>query len=405
MPKKKLYLFAATILFSALLLITGITVNAEDEIISTSINDTTIDAKPTEAPAAQPDTETTQIPADAATATPAETLKPAETASETETTVTAAETATPAADTAVEAQAQDEGTEGIIILQPGETEAEELEKFILSRRVSAAPAEDKEAESEDESTAKDNLKFDYDEDESAKLVIMQGKEKSRIENTGYVMVERAGFISDNFTQDGTLYSKTGKSALGQGDKVYVDITVGKGFKPGTEFIVYDDSEEAIDPETEGYLGKYIQVCAVGKILANVKDSKYEAKLVKSYNLVRDRFKIKLRRDVKEYHKKLTAKTGKKNVKLDGYIIKAANGINAISKNDIVYINRGTEKNILPGQKFNIIRTEKDPVTKDIEDYHVIGTAMAVNSLKSTCVAVITSQNDLIRAGDLVRTAE
>ncbi len=391
--KKPEYFIAAIIIFELFLMpFFGLKLYAEDEIISTSINDSSYDIK------ASPSAEATATPSEI----PAENPQITQTAAETKADVTNARPSkTPETDYYSGEQSE---TEGIIILQPGETESEELEKYILSRRVSVN-TDSENFEADEEKADVENIKFDYDEDESAKLVIMNEKGKKRIENTGYVMVERAGFISDNFTQDGTLYSKAGKSAIGQGDKVYVDITVGKGFKPGTEFIVYDDSEDAIDPETEGYLGKYIQVCAVGRIIKNVKDSKYEAKIIKSYNLVRDRFKIKLRRDVKEYHKKLSVKPRKRNIKTDGYIIKAANGINAISKNDIVYINRGLDKNILPGQKFNIIRTEKDPVTKEIEDYHIIGTAMVVNSLKSTCVAVIMSQTDLIRAGDLVRTTE
>ncbi len=69
-------------------------------------------------------------------------------------------------------------TEGIIILSPGESEIEELEKYIISKRKVITGKD-----SDDLETGEEEITFEYDE-EDAGIIMIEAKDEAKIEKAG-----------------------------------------------------------------------------------------------------------------------------------------------------------------------------------------------------------------------------
>ncbi|MCX7698673.1 MAG: hypothetical protein N2114_04320 [Candidatus Goldbacteria bacterium] len=288
----------------------------------------------------------------------------------------------------------EDDTEGIIILSPGESETTELEKYILSkRRQTILDEEEKESE---------EVEFDYDQ--TAGILLMETELKGKVERAGYVLVERAGFISNNFTEDGFIFTKEKqKIFLTQSNFAYIKLTVGKGAKKGKEFIIYDDSEEVIDNISRQPMGKMINILGVAKVIKPVQDNIFKVQIVRAYDLIKNEMKIKARNDIKDYHKALTKKIKNKNLDVEGYIVKVQKDIPSIKNKDIVYLNIGVSKGILPGEKLDIYRRIYNPGEDREEKFHKIGSLLIVNSVQYSSVGLITQQDEIIKIGDIVKT--
>jgi hypothetical protein len=290
----------------------------------------------------------------------------------------------------------DNDTEGIIILSPGGLEASELEKYISSKRKHIMPEE------EEEENEQEEVEFDYDQ--SSGVLLVESELKDKVEKAGFVLVERAGFISNNFTEDGFIFTKENeKMFLSQNNFAYIRLTVGKGAKKGKEFIIYDDSENVIDNISGLPMGKMINILGVARVINNVEDNIFKVQITKAYDPIKNEMKIKARNDIKDYHKSLLKKVRKKNLDVEGYIIKVKNDIPEIKNKDIVYLNIGVSKGILPGEKLNIYRKIFNPKEDKEEKFHKIGSLLIINSVQYSSVGMITQQNEIIKVGDIVKT--
>jgi len=389
----------------------------ESDVIDTGLAVESAKTAPTQIPTSVPSTVETKSQSTEITPTPEataiETKKIEEIASP-----TAVETI---AEQKVEIDTEAKDTEGIIILSPGEVEPEMLEKYIkhekpskekieveTEEKVIAKPEKVQEKEMEEESAEEEGgeISFEYKETE-ADVVLIEGTPKEKIEKAGFLMVEKAGFISQSFTEDGIISNDSNESLLLQNKYVYVKITVGKGIKKGDRFIVYDDSEEVFNPVNDEYLGRLINVAGVIKIVKKIKENIYKAKILKNYDLIKDGYKIKLRKELSDYHSKITRKEKKKIADIEGFIVKVKNRDkdSLIRSRDIVFIDKGLDSGLLPGVKMDIIRENENRETGETEKYRVIGQIIVINSMKNTSTAIIVSNNDIIKIGDIVRTVK
>jgi hypothetical protein len=411
---KKINFFAIFIIVFSLSLFAQ-----ESDVIDTGLAVESAKTEPTQIPTSVPSTVETKSQSTEITPTPEataiETKKIEEIASP-----TAVETI-PEQKVEIDTEAKD--TEGIIILSPGEVEPEMLEKYIkhekpskekieveTEEKVIAKPEKVQEKEMEEEAAAEEEgggeISFEYKETE-ADVVLIEGTPKEKIEKAGFLMVEKAGFISQSFTEDGIISNDSNESLLLQNKYVYVKITVGKGIKKGDRFIVYDDSEEVFNPVNDEYLGRLINVVGVIKIVKKIKENIYKAKIIKNYDLIKDGYKIKLRKELSDYHSKITRKEKKKIADIEGFIVKVKNRDkdSLIRSRDIVFIDKGLDSGLLPGVKMDIIRENENRETGETEKYRVIGQIIVINSMKNTSTAIIVSNNDIIKIGDIVRTVK
>lgn len=292
--------------------------------------------------------------------------------------------------------------EGIVILNPGQTSLDELEKYIVSKK-KTTPVEDEAGEETEV-----NVTFegpDYDEGETGGIILMEADGNSKIEKAGYVMVERAGFISDNFTEDGFIYDVDDREILTQGMPAYIRITVGKSIKKGMQFLIYTDKEAVEDMVTGRDLGRLIDIRGVGKVIEKAEEGLWKVSVVKNYGPINQNFKIKLRNDFKEYYNKLTTRIKKKTGVIEAFIIKVQHGIVNIKKKDIVYLNKGVKDGLMPGEKVTVYRSIPNKETGANDVYHKTGTLIVINSMKDSSVAVVSEMTGIINAGDMVKTSK
>lgn len=322
-------------------------------------------------------------------------------------------------------------TEGIIIISPGEIEPEELQKFIspvrptqraeiessgTGVRVPMEEGEIKAADAQAEAAAEEDgepvaessqgaVVFDRAETEESGLMLVDSSGGGKVERAGYILVENAGFVSDNFKEDGFLYSKQGRMIISQSDEIYIKLTVGKAVKPGREFIIYNDDEEVVNPMNDEYLGRYVAVCGYLKVIKKVKDDVYKARVIRSYSIIRTNYKIKMRNELKQYHNKLTGKVPSKVPDIQGFLIKVKGNTPIISGRNIVFLDRGLKDGVMPGMRFDVFRKTVDEETGADEDYHAIGKISVINSMKNAAVGIVTSQSELFRIGDAIKSVK
>ena len=363
----------------------------------------------TAAPTAKPDED---LPTPAATqqpsaqATEAATQQPSEEATQAPAQQEPVKAATPAVEEKVNKIEVDNSTageeEGIVILNPGETSTEELGKYIQKKEKTAPVGE------EENNNGEVNVTFegpDTEEGETGGVVLMEAEGANKIEKAGYVMVERAGFISDNFTEDGYIYDVDDREILVQGMPAYIKVTVGKGIRPGMQFLVYTDKENVEDIVTGEDKGKLIDVRAVGTIVEKSDEGIWLVRLLKSYGPVGQNFRIKLRKDFKDYYNKITTRIKKKTGVIEAFIIKVKDGIVNVKKKDIVYLNKGVKSGLMPGEIMTVYRSIPNKDTGGMDTYHKTGKLMVINSMKDSSVAIVTDQTGVINAGDMVKSAK
>jgi len=289
-------------------------------------------------------------------------------------------------------------TDGIIILSPGESEASELEKYILGRRKQVTEAGD-----ETEKGTGEEITFEYEPDSSGVLLV-ESESNATVDRAGFVLVEKAGFISQNFTEDGFVYSlDEHKELIAAGDMVYIKLTATTGAPKGRQFSIYEDSEEVVNKLTGEPMGKLIKFVGVLKIIGNVEDNIYRAKITKSYEPIRNNYKIKTRQDMQKYHKEISMKVKKKNLAVRANIVKVKDDTKSLKSTDLIYLDAGISSGLLPGEKLGIYRPRQIKETGKEEEYNRIGTCLIMNSMQNSAVALIVKQDDIIRAGDIVKT--
>lgn len=328
---------------------------------------------------------------------------------------------------ALQASAE-EDTEGIIILSPGETEINRLEEYLAKRRRPEPASQDLRerrgaVESVEEEMAREqaaarakagdegpgyaeesDYDFSFDYGDEAAIVVLEAKEKAVIERAGYVLVEKAGFISRSFTEDGFIYNLNKRIMMAQNDTAFIRLTSGVPAKKGTEFMIYSDNEQVFDVDSGEILGNLIKVAGVARVLEKAKDNTYKVRIIRSYEPIKIDYKIKARRDLKDYHMKLTSRVrGKQRTsEVGGSIVKVHGDAVTPSIRHIVYINRGVGDGILPGDRFNVYQRGRDDEAGEDISYDSKGQLLIINAMHNSATALILKHDRLVKAGDAVK---
>ena len=304
----------------------------------------------------------------------------------------------------IEIDTESDDNEGIIILSPGETELEKLEKYIVSKRRVTTPRRKEIAYEGEYDEEDEEITFEYGQDEDVGVIVVEAEDKGEAVRAGYVLVERGGFISRNFKEDGIIYSfDDSRTILTVPDFAYVKVTVGKGVGRGTRFVIFNDDESVYGTDTDEYIGKMINIVGVAKVVSKVKDNIFKVQLVKSYEPIKNNYKIKARTEIKDYHRKVSTVVKKKSSSAEGFIIKSKGEGSAIKEKDIVYIDLGVKDGIYPGDRMGVYRKTESGDGETKEKYHKIGSLLVINSVHNSSVGIITSQDEIINAGDIVKT--
>ena len=260
---------------------------------------------------------------------------------------------------------------------------------------------------DDEGEEDSKAVFDYGRAErepaAAIMLVDSDTPRGKVERAGYVMVEKAGFISKSFEGDGEIYSVSRRIFIMQGNYVYIKMSVGKAVNKNTEFIVYDDSEEVYTPSGDEYKGKYINILGVARVVKKMKTGVYKAKIKRSYAPLKTGLKVKMRTEIRDYHRKVTGRITKRSGSVEGVIMKVKHGISVLHNKNIIYVDKGLADSLFPGTRMIVVRKIINVETSEEEAYHEVGTILILNSMKSSSVAVITSMTEPLKRGDIVRT--
>jgi hypothetical protein len=291
-------------------------------------------------------------------------------------------------------------TDGIIIISPGESETSELEKYITNKSKQFKPVAE---EPEEQGDSGEDLVFNYGA-EDAGIIVVEAESKGTVDRAGYVLVEKGGFISSNFTEDGFIYSlDEHKELLHATDFAYIKITAGIGAPKGKQFTIFDDSEEVTNQSNGEPMGKMIKFLGVAKVIGNIEDNIFKVQIVKSYEPIRNNYKIKARQDLKKYHKDINLKVRKKNLEVRAVIVKVKDDIQNLKSRDLVYIDAGIAKGLLPGVKMGIFRQTTDAVSGKEYEYDRLGTLIIINAMQASSVGLIVNNDGVIKVGDVVKT--
>ena len=239
------------------------------------------------------------------------------------------------------------------------------------------------------------------------VVVLLTDAKEKMFRDHYILVERSGFISDNFTQDGIVYNLQNRESMQQGMYCYIKMDAGKSVKPGTEFLSYTDDKNVSDPVTGEELGNLVIVSGRGTVIEKADaEGIWKVKIEKNYNILYNNSKIKLRKDFKDYYNKVTTAVKKRRGQIQGFIILRQNGFtNGIKVRDIVFIDRGTRDGLLPGEKMEIFRATPNRDTGGDDAYNKLGTALIINVMKNNATALITHSYAEMQIGDIVKTIQ
>jgi hypothetical protein len=225
---------------------------------------------------------------------------------------------------------------------------------------------------------------------------------------GYLMAERAGLISDSFESDGVIYSLEGKELLTAGDNVFIKLNSDKGVKNGTEYVIYDDSQDVIRPgcvEDTGYMGNRIWVFGVVRALspADKENNVWKARIIKSYDAAGNNYKLKLRKTMKDNYYKLLKTAKKKNGAVSGEIVSVSSGNASINNRDVVFIDKGTNDGLKPGDIMTVVRaSDNDETGMQGKEYNEIGRIVIINAQENSAAGMVNGQTGFIRLGDIAR---
>ncbi len=233
---------------------------------------------------------------------------------------------------------------------------------------------------------------------SVGLVLILGLALFGESTRGYA--QSAGFITSKpIPSWGTIVGTQDKVVnLSKGEVVYVQLQPGRTVKPGDRFTLLQVGQTLNHPLTGEEMGQL--VTNPGElVIVEGKDWIVTAK-------VRQSFKPILRGDYILTPAPVRAEAGptRSLKKIEGRIIFTQEGIENISSNEVVFIDRGSQDGVIVGASFRIYQLSDDFDENLKEDpsrlpLHTVGRAVVVAVQGKTSTALITRSSQGIHVGD------
>ncbi len=219
----------------------------------------------------------------------------------------------------------------------------------------------------------------------------------------YPSVESAGFVSKHdLAAAGEIVAAAnpGRSIFGAPDVVFINLGSNSGVKEGDEFNIYKKDAKIYDPESDDFLGYKIKILGRLKI-TKVEQSVSTATITQSFE------------EIKVHDKLVPYEPGTTTIDLalaqnpvQGYVICGKHDLTIYGENDVVYIDRGSDEGIQPGNTF-VIYKDREPVEDPSthETLHlpkeILGKLTVIKVQGKTSTAVITKSVREIKIGDRI----
>lgn len=220
----------------------------------------------------------------------------------------------------------------------------------------------------------------------------------------YRAIDRVGFIKNKaLTPEGFIFKvKEDKKLISTGDIVYISQNESNPLTPGGRYTVYRTFKPIYDQTTGKYIG--IQHYLLGVIeITNTAPRFAIAKVIRSFSNIRvnDKLMPYKRRSINIVQQK--SREG-----LLGKIIFAEEHNILIGDRTTVFINKGKDDGVKPGQYYSIFYQDKsriDPASRDKIplDAVIFGKLIVLHTEKITSTVYITSTNRQVAPGSRICT--
>jgi len=192
--------------------------------------------------------------------------------------------------------------------------------------------------------------------------------------------------------------------LVQNDKVYINLGLREGTKPGDRFAVYRVGNAVKHPKTGKNLGKMIHILGMIQV-EDVAERSSRARIVKSLE------PLTKKEAIRSYLEVIVPKNVQPlpvQPSNEGVIVAVRNPDMALTTYKVVYIDKGLADGIMPGDVFEIYRVQPEAADPDrggkvaLTD-KVIGAAQVLAVRNNTASAYLSgSYTESIKVGDRIR---
>ena len=220
----------------------------------------------------------------------------------------------------------------------------------------------------------------------------------------YAAIDRVGFIKYKaLTPEGFIFKvKEDKKLIAKGDIVYVSQNESNPLTPGGRYTVYRTFKPIYDQTTGKYIG--IQHYLLGIVeITNTAPRFAIAKVIRSFSNigVNDKLMPYKRRSINIVHQK--SREG-----LLGKIIVAEEHNLLIGDRTIVFIDKGEDDGVKPGQYYSIFYQDKSRIGETSRekiplDAVIFGKLIVLHTEKTTSTVYITATNRQIDPGSKICT--
>jgi hypothetical protein len=220
----------------------------------------------------------------------------------------------------------------------------------------------------------------------------------------YSPIARVGFIRKvPVASHGTIYQvREPKVMISEDDIVYIRPDGGRELSVGQSYTVYRTLEPINNSETNEYIG--IQHYLTGVVEIIERQPEYViGKIIKSYRPIR------IDDHLMPYRRRLPrVNIQESQPGIEGRIICSEEHRVIMGDTIIVFIDKGRQDGIKPGQFYSLYYIEKhrdksNPDAKEFTTSVTIGDLLVLHTEDTTATALITSADKVFEAGTLVRT--
>lgn len=222
----------------------------------------------------------------------------------------------------------------------------------------------------------------------------------------YSAMERIGFIRETPEPPlGVVFrARDRKEMISFGDTVYLRETGGTPLAIGKYYTAYRTVGPIVDRKTGEPVGT--QYIPTGVLEINEKTDDYTiATVMRAYRDIRTDDRVM---PYRERSPDLNLTAGVPG--MDGAIITSEERNNIYGEHDVVFINRGENDGVGPGQEYTVFVQEYEPTAPDSREKIVIspidiGRLVVLHAEPTTATALITRSSRTIRPGAMLRTVQ
>lgn len=221
----------------------------------------------------------------------------------------------------------------------------------------------------------------------------------------FSVLQSAGFlVEEDFGIGNIIDSPLDRVTLSKGDIVYTDIGPGRNAFIGKKFTIYRIAREVKHPITQEDMGFLINI--VGAIeIKEFKENRSAALITKSYEEIARKDLIAEYMELEVPMIDPSIQIEEKNIQ--GYIIEAKDERKSLGKGDIVYIDVGSNKGVVPGDRFSAYKTKTETSGTFFEkvtfEYPktIIGELKVIANRRKTATAVVTKSIQELDIGEKI----